>query len=120
MNTKIIYFAIITLLVVSCKQKQAENTTEALQETVEKNISIVKDSVENKSTAYACPMDCEEGKTYTDKGKCPVCKMDLVAQTNHHQDKDHKLCQCKEGECTCKKGECKCGTPGYDNFGNKI
>lgn len=27
---------------------------------------------------YACPMDCEEGKTYEEAGSCPVCKMDLV------------------------------------------
>ena len=26
---------------------------------------------------YQCPMDCEEGKTYEEPGKCPVCKMDL-------------------------------------------
>ncbi len=26
---------------------------------------------------YQCPMDCEHGKTYTEPGKCPVCKMDL-------------------------------------------
>lgn len=26
---------------------------------------------------YACPMDCEKGKTYAEKGACPVCKMDL-------------------------------------------
>lgn len=26
---------------------------------------------------YKCPMDCENGKTYEDEGKCPVCKMDL-------------------------------------------
>lgn len=26
---------------------------------------------------YACPMDCENGKTYETVGKCPVCEMDL-------------------------------------------
>lgn len=26
---------------------------------------------------YACPMDCEDGKTYTEAGTCPVCEMDL-------------------------------------------
>lgn len=26
---------------------------------------------------YACPMQCEGDKTYTQAGKCPVCKMDL-------------------------------------------
>ena len=28
-------------------------------------------------TAYQCPMKCEEEKTYTEEGACPVCKMDL-------------------------------------------
>ena len=28
---------------------------------------------------YACPMDCEKGKTYPQPGTCPVCKMDLEA-----------------------------------------
>ena len=27
---------------------------------------------------YACPMHCEGDKTYTEAGKCPVCKMDLA------------------------------------------
>lgn len=30
-------------------------------------------------TEYMCPMNCEKGKTYTEKDKkCPVCKMKLV------------------------------------------
>ncbi|MGL5891041.1 MAG: heavy metal-binding domain-containing protein [Bacteroidia bacterium] len=32
-------------------------------------------------TVYACPMDCENGKTYEKAGKCPVCEMDLEAVT---------------------------------------
>lgn len=35
-----------------------------------------------KSTTYVCPMDCEKGKTYKAKGKCKVCKMDLVIKTD--------------------------------------
>ena len=27
--------------------------------------------------SFLCPMDCEHGKTYPTKGKCPVCEMDL-------------------------------------------
>lgn len=27
--------------------------------------------------AYACPMGCEKGKTYAEKGKCPICEMEL-------------------------------------------
>jgi transcription initiation factor IIE alpha subunit len=29
------------------------------------------------NVVYACPMDCENGKTYDKEGKCPVCEMDL-------------------------------------------
>lgn len=28
--------------------------------------------------AYACPMRCEEDRTYEDPGTCPVCGMDLA------------------------------------------
>ncbi|MFN0013257.1 MAG: heavy metal-binding domain-containing protein [Saprospiraceae bacterium] len=31
----------------------------------------------SNATAFACPMDCEKGKTYPQAGSCPVCKMDL-------------------------------------------
>lgn len=34
---------------------------------------------EHAELQYACPMQCEGDKTYTDKdAKCPVCKMALV------------------------------------------
>ena len=40
---------------------------------------------------FLCPMDCEHGKTYPTKGKCPVCEMDLeeslegkFAHSDHH------------------------------------
>ena len=26
---------------------------------------------------YVCPMKCEGEKAYSEKGKCPVCEMDL-------------------------------------------
>ncbi|MFN8711272.1 MAG: heavy metal-binding domain-containing protein [Bacteroidota bacterium] len=32
-------------------------------------------------TVYACPMDCENGKTYEKAGQCPVCEMDLEKVT---------------------------------------
>lgn len=34
---------------------------------------------EHAGKQYACPMDCENGKTYDADGTCPVCKMDLKA-----------------------------------------
>lgn len=30
-----------------------------------------------EATLYACPMNCEKGKTYAQPGSCPVCHMDL-------------------------------------------
>jgi Cu(I)/Ag(I) efflux system membrane fusion protein len=32
---------------------------------------------ESKKEEYACPMKCEGKKTYSKKGKCPACTMDL-------------------------------------------
>ncbi len=31
-----------------------------------------------QETTYVCPMFCEDDKTYTEPGTCPVCKMKLV------------------------------------------
>ncbi|MEH6569864.1 MAG: heavy metal translocating P-type ATPase [Halioglobus sp.] len=33
----------------------------------------------NGNGIYYCPMHCEDEKTYTEPGNCPVCGMDLVA-----------------------------------------
>ncbi len=35
---------------------------------------------EMATQVYQCPMDCENGKSYTKPGKCPVCKMELKAK----------------------------------------
>ena len=81
-------FAVATLSMTSCR---SEVKTETEMETVTK----IKTS-ENEVT-YACPMDCEKGKTYSEMGKCPVCEMDLVVvkdaaaagQEGHDHD-DHE------------------------------
>jgi hypothetical protein len=36
-----------------------------------------KTKTEEKKEVYQCPMKCEGTKTYTKKGKCPACTMDL-------------------------------------------
>ena len=33
---------------------------------------------QGRVVAYACPMRCEEDKTYDHPGKCPMCGMELV------------------------------------------
>jgi len=44
---------------------------------------------EQADAAYACPMKCEDEKTYDKPGKCPVCKMDLVAMSDN-EDAEHE------------------------------
>ena len=59
----------------SCKNDKKE----------EVKVEDVKTEVENEmasNVVYQCPMDCEKGKSYTEKGNCPVCKMDLKALEN--------------------------------------
>ena len=63
----------------SCKEKKEEVKTEIA------------------TGVYQCPMDCEEGKSYTEEGKCPVCKMALVEKEvsleenhdNHEENHGH-------------------------------
>lgn len=46
-------------------------------------VGCTSDTVDSKveqpaeKSLYQCPMDCEHGKTYTEKVACPVCGMDL-------------------------------------------
>ena len=70
----LIAFAIATLSMTSCKSETKTETT----------------AVENE-VAYVCPMGCEEEKTYAEKGKCPVCEMELVAvnETEAHDHEGH-------------------------------
>lgn len=45
------------------------------------------------AVVYQCPMDCEDGKSYTEAGSCPVCKMDLkekkVSLEENHEESEH-------------------------------
>ena len=46
-------------------------------------------------------MDCEKGKSYTEAGKCPVCKMDLKEKKvdvdgEDHDGEDHEKEESKE------------------------
>jgi len=129
-TTTILFVGLVLLS--ACKEKSNSTTAPVQGEEV---ISEKKQEIQKEETtsAYACPMDCEDGKTYAEAGTCPVCKMDLALlkteevqkgdQSMHGKKGKHskkKMCQCKKGECKCKKGECKCGTPGYDHVGNKV
>lgn len=68
-------FTAAVLSLSSCKS-ETKTTTDATTETT------IETTTETPEMAYACPMDCEKGKTYAEKGKCPVCEMDLIASSN--------------------------------------
>lgn len=61
---KIFIYLFIILVATSLfacgSNKNEENTTKELS-----------------AETYQCPMDCENGKTYTKPGQCAVCEMDL-------------------------------------------
>ena len=79
-------FAIATLSMTSCKSEvKTETETKTATE-------VVTETKADMAVTYACPMDCEKGKTYTEPGKCPVCEMDLVASNDaaeSHEGHDH-------------------------------
>lgn len=104
MKKLILILAVVTVVSVaftSCKSDKKEDAK------TEKKADMASNEV------YQCPMDCEDGKSYTEAGSCPVCKMDLKAKTVDMDDNSHKKhaknCTCKaDGECKCAPGECKC------------
>jgi protein SCO1 len=57
---KIFFVILVTYSAISCISASEKHETE-----------------KHESSSYACPMKCEENKTYKEKGTCPVCKMDL-------------------------------------------
>ena len=109
---KKVIVAIVVVLTVgfrvtSCKSEQKdakEVEKEVVEEVKEVEVKEVKEvKAEIMALAvYQCPMDCEEGKTYTKPGQCPVCKMDLkMKKTEGNKDShDHE-----SGEGHEQKGE---------------
>lgn len=79
-------FSASTVLV-SCKGEKKEHSEE--NEAYENHAADKADIAMND--VYHCPMGCEEGKTYEEKGSCPVCKMDLkkVEEEGHDNDENH-------------------------------
>ncbi|MCP9755950.1 hypothetical protein EGI26_12375 [Lacihabitans sp. CCS-44] len=83
-KSTIVAAIIASVSFVSCNNQTSE-TKEATATTTDS--TAVKASVTH--TEYVCEMDCEKGKKYETAGKCPVCKMDLVAKTHEHNE-DHE------------------------------
>lgn len=78
----------ITITVTSCKKDKKE---EVKTETEAKEAA--EEVLASNDVLYQCPMDCEKGKSYTEAGKCPVCKMELKEkkvdmEDDHEHEKD--------------------------------
>lgn len=78
-----------TILIVSINAAMflASCGNETKKETMETEHHEHSDSTAH---AYICPMNCENGKTYTEPGKCPKCGMDLEHNDNTGNHEEHK------------------------------
>jgi len=108
----------VSITVTSCKKEKKEEVKE----------EVAKETASNNEV-YQCPMDCEHGKSYTEAGQCPVCKMDLkakkVGEIEHEHDATCEKCGKDKEECTCPKEhaealctkcpEGKCACPAKDD-----
>ena len=76
MKKVVIILAIVASLTACNKTKTADANAEATKTTTQSHEN--KDGEANDAElAYVCPMDCENGKTYNQPGKCPKCEMNL-------------------------------------------
>ena len=71
----------MALITTSCKNNTEEKTNTESSLGAEKADLAMNDE-------YLCPMDCEDGKTYSEPGTCPECKMDLKKVEEEH-DENH-------------------------------
>lgn len=74
MRNLTITVAVLIGLVVSfasCGEKKKESASEP------EKMEVHKHGEDVVMAAYQCPMKCEEEKTYSEPGSCPICKMDL-------------------------------------------
>ena len=68
--------ALVSFTVTSCKKDKAEDV-KIETEVVDEAKQEAQEVLASNDVLHQCPMDCEKGKSYTEAGKCPVCKMDL-------------------------------------------
>ena len=68
--------ALVSFTVTSCKKDKAEEV-KSETEVVDEAKQEAQEVLASNDVLHQCPMDCEKGKSYTEAGKCPVCKMDL-------------------------------------------
>ena len=68
--------ALVSFSATSCKKDKAEDV-KSETEVVDEAKQEAQEVLASNNVLHQCPMDCEKGKSYTEAGKCPVCKMDL-------------------------------------------
>ena len=112
MKKSILTFALLFsfgIMFTSCKEtKKEEVKTETHEHDAESHEKEGKEIAANHT--FQCPMDCEKGKTYEEKGSCPVCKMDLkekksdndeTHEADHDKNENHKT----DGDSGHKEGK---------------
>ena len=57
------------VIVQGCRDTKKEIASEVIHEHEGEEVAM--------NNEFACPMGCEEGKTYAEKSTCPVCEMVL-------------------------------------------
>ena len=72
---------VLGLVLTSCEKSKKEGDAEkqevVKQDETEKAGELHEHGDEVAMASYQCPMKCEGDKTYSEKGSCPVCKMDI-------------------------------------------
>ena len=77
-------FLSFAVVFASCKGEKKQEHSEEV-EMHESNAADAADIAMNYD--YQCPMDCEDGKTYSEEGDCPKCKMALK-KVEKEEDRD--------------------------------
>ncbi|WP_117884759.1 heavy metal-binding domain-containing protein [Aureibaculum luteum] len=81
MKKLILMLAVVTVVSIaftSCKSDKKEDVK------TEEKVDVASNEV------YQCPMNCEDGKSYTEAGSCPVCNMALKSKTVDMDGDSHK------------------------------
>lgn len=83
---------VLTLFVTSCKENKMDNEKVQTEAAEEVKVDETTEKSKMAMAEYQCPMKCEDDKTYSEVGSCPVCKMDLkevVKDEENHEGHDH-------------------------------
>ena len=80
----------MSLFFTNCKERKHEESKTELHDENEHQEHMA------SNVKFQCPMDCEKGKTYEEKGSCPVCKMDL--KEKDHEEEGSNKHSSKEGD----------------------